>query len=349
MQRTTMIPAAPPRAIKDIFTDDENARLFAVLRAKGPWRLIAGLYFSSVEQLLAVSSAAPEFAASATLADFLTPAFRGFFGNNGVVHHEEVHDIFYSAKLLGLAKAFHGARYGAPYLFQFNIQGPSAGLDGGHFDGRSWRGMDPTNTPAWLMSVMAKSGLFDAWEVAAAQVISYYYRSDIDGGFTYWPDGPAAPPKRFMPPFWNSGFVTDNQHMFHRGEACGPRELRQLPEGMTLASVLAADDDDGWNVMTDEVSVAHYRATDMRILYHYSAHVFQDMADLKRYCDHTDDLNRDRAFDMLIDDLKRRCVRFVVPSDPENDSAFIATLTQTYALAPAHYPVDAPLELARGR
>lgn len=59
----------------------------------------------------------------------------------------------------------------------------------------------------------------------------------------------------------------------------------------------------------------------MRTLFHYSAHVFTDMADVKRYYDHTDDLTRDRACEMMIDDLKRRGVSFDMPSDPISDRA----------------------------
>jgi hypothetical protein len=344
-RRHPMIPVVPPRLIHDIFTDEENARLFGILRDEGPWRLIAAIYFKSVEELLAVSSPAAGAARPKSLSDILTPAFRGFFGNNGLVYQEEAHEIFYSRKLLDLVKAMHGARYGAPYLFQFNMQGPSHGHDPGHFDGRSWRGIDPTNNPAWLGSVMAKSGLFDAWEVKAGQVISYYYPSDVDGGFTYWPDGPDRAPRRFTAPFWNSGLVTDNQRMFHRGEACGPRDRRDVPDGLTLSSVLEADGEDGWRIVDGDRVIVRYAASEMRTLFHYSAHVFTDMADLKRYYDHTDDLTHERAFDMLMSDLKARGIRFTVPSDPFADRAFIATLTTAYAMAPDSYPVEAPLDV----
>lgn len=337
-----MTPVAPPIPLTNIFTDDENARLFNVLRTCGPWKLIAGIYFKSAEELLAVSGGGEN--EGRDLSDFITPAFRGFLGNNGIVYEESIHDIFYSQKLLDLVKGMHGARYGEPFLFQFNIQGPSPGYDGGHFDGRSWRGMDPTNTPAWLASIMAKSGLFDRWEVKAGQVISYYYDSDIDGGFTYWPEGPDRPPHRLAAPFWNSGLLTDNQRMFHRGEACGPRDRRAVPRDMALNSLLEPDGESDWKVTTNGNTVVHYAANEMRILFHYNAHVFTDMDDVKRYYDHTDDLNRDLAFEIMIDDLRRRDVAFEMPSDPANDLSFIATLTRVYAMAPTSYPEEAPLE-----
>lgn len=340
------IPVVPPRPIQGVYSETELEHLFRVLRTEGPWPLIAGLYFRSVDELLAVSGRAPDTAGDARLEDFLTPAFRGILGNNGLCYHDDLHEVFYSRKLLEPVKQMHGARYGAPYLFQFNIQGPSRGLDGGHFDGRSWRGMDPTNTPAWLMSVMAKSGLFDAWAVKAGQVITYFYDSSIDGGFTYWPDGPDGEPRRLAPPFWNSGLVTDNQHMFHRGEACGPRDRRDLPDGFGLQSRLRAVGENGWDVVNDDRVIAHYRAEEVRLLFHYSAHVFEDMNDLKRYFDHTDDLSVERALNMLMDDLRARGVPFEEPSDPLQDSAFIGTLSKTYAVSPSRFPPQAPLDSA---
>lgn len=340
------IPVAPPRLIQDVYSETELERLLGVLHTAGPWPLIAGLYFKSVDELLAVSGRAPDAKGDARLEDFLTPAFRGILGNNGLCYHDELHEIFYSRKLLDPVKQMHGARYGAPYLFQFNIQGPSHGLDGGHFDGRSWRGMDPTNTPAWLMSVMAKSGLFDHWAVKAGQVITYFYDSTIDGGFTYWPDGPDGEPQRLVPPFWNSGLVTDNQRMFHRGEACGPRERRELPAGFGLQSRLRAAGESGWDVINGDRVIAHYAAEEVRLLFHYSAHVFDDMSDLKRYFDHTDDLSVERALNMLMDDLRRRGVAFDEPSDPLRDSSFIETLSRTYAVSPSRFPPEAPLDSA---
>lgn len=346
LKRHPMIPVMAPAFLTEIFTADENARLFDVLRTRGPWRLIAAIYFKTAEELLAVSGGSNEDVGM-DFSEFLTPAFRGFFGNNGMVYEESVHDIFYSKKLLDLVKGMHGASYGAPYLFQFNIQAPSPSYDAGHFDGGSWRGMDPTNTPAWLMSVMAKSGLFDAWQVKAGQVISYYYNSDIDGGFTYWPEGPDRTPRRFAAPFWNTGILTDNQRMFHRGESFGPRDRRDIPKGMAPSTLLEPDGESDWKVTTDGRTIAHYAADEMRTLFHYSAHVFTDLADMKRYYDHTDDLTADRAFGMMIDDLKARGIAFETPTDPMNDQAFIAMLTRAYAMAPTHYPSDAPLDRRR--
>ena len=344
-RRRSMIPVVPPQLISDIFTDDENARMMDILRTKGPWRLIQAIHFNSAEEMLAVSSPSGGREEGVTLSDLLTPAFRGSFGDNGVPYIDEAHDIFYSRRLLDRVLKMHGARYGAPYTFVFNINAPSYGLDPGHVDGRSWRGLEPTTMPAWLGAVMAKSGLFGPWEVKAGQVIAWYYNSDIDGGFTYWPDGPDRAPQRLSAPIWNRGLVTENHRMFHRGEASGPPEKRDMAKGMTLNSMIEAEGEDGWRIIDGDRVLARYEANDMRMLFHYSAHVFTDMADLKRFYDHTDDLKIEQALDMLIADMKANGMPVEVPTDPLSDPDFISALTVAYASTPTSYHPDAPLQM----
>jgi len=92
-KRHPITPVAPPRLLKDIFTDDENRRLFNVLHTRGPWPMIAGIYFKTVEELLAISMPLGGEGRDFKMEDFLTPSFRGFFGNNGMPYEEEVHDI----------------------------------------------------------------------------------------------------------------------------------------------------------------------------------------------------------------------------------------------------------------
>ena len=59
----------------------------------------------------------------------------------------------------------------------------------------------------------------------------------------------------------------------------------------------------------------------------------------------TDDLTAEKVFDILGDDLTRRGIEFEFPADPMTDRDFIALLTNTYAMAPAEYPADAPLDV----
>ncbi len=228
IERHPMIPIAPPVLIEDFYTPEEIDTIFSVIRAKGPWRLILAHHFSSTEEYLAISGG-KDRKPDAKLSDFVAPVFRGFLANDGVVFHPELHDIYFGRKLLDTARSLHGAKYGMAHDLLFNLCGPSHSFDAGHFDTGRFRGMGLFNTPIWLLAIMTKSGLFDEWEVKTAQVLTYFARSDVDGGFTYWPQGPDKAPERLTAPFWNTTFLTDNSRMYHRREANGRRDQRDYP------------------------------------------------------------------------------------------------------------------------
>ncbi len=342
-RRHPMTPITSPTVVNDVYTQDEIDTLFGIVRRNGPWSLILAHHFSSTEEYLAISGG-KDRNSNATLADFTAPTFRGYLAQEGVALQDEAHEIYFSRKLLEPIKEMHGAKYGLAKNMLFNACGPSHSFDAGHFDTGSWRGVDLTNAPVWLLAVMAKSGLFDAWEVKTGQVIIYFYDSDVDGGFTYWPDGPDMRPRRLPAPFWNTGILTDNSRMYHRREANGPRARRDVPD-LRMDSLLEADGDDEWVIRNGDTEIARYHDQDMRMLFHYTALVFDDLADVKRYLDHTDDLTLDKVFDIFMADLKARGIRFTEPSDPMNDNEFIALLTDTYAMAPEEYPAEAPLDV----
>jgi len=326
-----MTPVVPPKVMQDVFTPDETATLFSVLRTNGPWPQLLSHHFENAEQLFATSGG--KRPGKDKLSDYLTPVFRDYLADAGIVFEHEVHEIFYSRRLLELVKGMHGAAYASPRSFLFNITTPSEAGSGAHFDGCAFRGMDPTNSPIWLLSVMAKSGLFDSYEVKSGQVVTYFYDLDIDGGFTYWPDGPDAPPQHIAAPWWNKGILTDNQRMFHRGESSGDPSLRAKPDGLGLDSSIEAIDG-GWAVKNGDEVLAEYENRQVRILFHYSANVYRDKDELIKVKDHADDLTADRVIDVLLDDARRRGTPIEAPSDRLSDPEFIKAISTVYAMAP---------------
>jgi len=342
VRRHPLTPTVRPTVIQDLYTPDETARLFGVLREHGPWPLIVAQHFSSTEEYLAVSGGRTR-RPDAKLSDFAAPVFRGYLGKEGVVLYEEIRDIYFGRRLLDHARRIHGAEYGLSQHMLFNIGVPSHSFDAGHFDSPNWRGITSVSTPIWLLSVMAKSGLFDPWEVRTAQVVTYFYASDQDGGFTFWPDGPDRPPARIPAPFWNTGILSENSKMYHRREPNGPRGRRDTPE-LVLESLLHSVDGQ-WVIRNGDREIGRYSEAETRTLFHYTALLFEDLADVNRYLDHTDDLTLDKVFDMLGDDLTRRGVTFSFPADPISDPEFISLLTEAYAMAPADYPAEAPLDV----
>ena len=66
-----------------------------------------------------------------------------------------------------------------------------------------------------------------------------------------------------------------------------------------------------------------------------------DLEELKCARDHTDDVTHEMAFDILIDDMRRRGVMFDVPSDPMTDKVFIALLNDEYGIdQPLYMPPE---------
>jgi hypothetical protein len=205
--------------------------------------------------------------------------------------------------------------------------------------------MGIANTPTWLLGVMGKSGLFQPWAVKLAEVIVWFQQDGEDGGFTYWPDGPLAAPQRLAPPLWNRGVVTHNTAMYHRGESNGPREERANPKGLSFDSTFSGDPADSgrWRIQTGDQVVARYTTDQLRLLVHWDAELYTDLADLKKHVDHLDDLTPEHVFEKFVADLRAKGVAFEIPSDPMHDRAFIGLLAQTYDVGPVSYPAEAPV------
>jgi len=338
-------PIAPPRVIDGMLSEEQIATVVGLIRRHGPWDLILKHHFRSLEELVATTTGGRPLDPNASLDAFVTPTFRGFFANGGVCLYEEAEPLLYERRFLAWAREYWGAKYAQPMKVLFNANGPALNSDPGHLDSPRFRGMGLVNTPTWLLSVMGKSGLFRPWQIKLAEVITWLWPGSEGGGFTYWPDGPLAAPKRLAPPLWNRGVVVQNTAMLHRGESNGPPERRANPKGLTFDSTFSADPagENRWQIRTGERVIARYASDELRLLLHWDAEVYSNLADLKRHVDHEDDLNPDRVFESFVRDLEARGVRFEMPSDPMRDPRFIAVLAQTYDLAPSAYPPEAPV------
>ncbi len=341
-------PASPPRELDNVYTEDQLQRLLGVVRSSGPHKLIIAHHFANVDELIATMSGSFPEGFTPTMDMFLTPTFRNYMANYSTCLYPELFDCFYNERFLDLAKRYWSARYARPTQLLFNVNGPCANTDPGHLDSPSFRGVRHENSPTWLCSVMAKSGLFRDYLIKMAQVITWWSH-DPNSGFTYWPDGPRAVPRRLAAPVYNRGVLVQNEMMVHRGEANGPLD-QQFPAGLDFTSVFSGDPQsaDHWIVATGDKTIARYHTDDLRFLVHWSAEVFEDLAELKKNMDHTDDLTVERVFDALIKDVRARGVSIEIPSDPLHDPVFIRTLNSVYDIgAPLIYPLEAPVSPLR--
>jgi hypothetical protein len=326
-------PAAPPRILESVYSDDEFERMFDVVKNYGPWKSIIANHFDSVDEVIATITGNVDPNHGLTLDDIASAHFRGFFGKNSVCFYPELEDIFYNSRFLAEAKSYWNAQYAKPTLMLFNICGPhNTGL-APHLDAVTFRGIRIENTPVWLQNMMGKSGLFRDHIVKMAQVITWWYRGS-PGGFTYWPDGPLGPPQNLEMPMWNRGVVVQNELMFHRGDPVGPPEDREI-EGLKNRSLFGYDQaDDNWVITTDGSVIKRYRPDQARLLVHWNAEVYSDMAEVEKVMDHSDDLTLERVVNTFLADLRARGVDVAEPSDPLRDVDFMQALMGTYDVAP---------------
>ncbi|MAG33064.1 MAG: hypothetical protein CL908_19470 [Deltaproteobacteria bacterium] len=335
-------PLAGPRVLEGAYTDDQHDRLLDVVRRCGPWKLIIAHHFESAEELIATTSGSLSEGVTPTLDMFLSPVFRGFLTYGKVCLYPEIQDCFYNPRFLDLVRDYWKAEYAEPDSMLFNIQGPCTGGGSPHLDATRFRGMTMEDTPVWLMNTMAKSGLFKRWQARKAQVIAWYYKGRIGGGFTYWPDGPHEPPKQIHAPMWGRAVVVENEMMFHTAEACGPVSQR-MPERLAFDSRMEPDPDveGGWRITTEGEMIQRIPQEEFRFLLHWGANLYMDLDELKRALDHTDDITHERVFDIFIEDLRARGVDFEMPSNPLTDKSFIGVLNDVYGIdRPLHFPPE---------
>ncbi len=341
-------PVTEPRLVEGAYTNDQHERLLDVVRKNGPWKLIIAHHFQSAEELIATTSGMLPEGVEPTLDMFLSPVFRGFLSYNEVCLHPEIQDCFYNPRFLDLVRDYWGAQYAEPDGMLFNIQGPCTGGGSPHVDATRFRGITLENTPVWLMNIMVKTGLFKRWQARKAQVVTWYYKGSIGGGFTYWPDGPHEQPKQIHAPMWGRAAVVENEMMLHTAEACGPASQR-MPQGLALHSLMEPDPDSygDWRITTDGEVIQQIPEEEFRFLVHWGANVYMDFNELKTTLDHTDDITHEMIFEILLADLSKRDVSFEAPSDPLTDKSFIELLNDVYGIErPLYFPPEPEENLA---
>jgi hypothetical protein len=335
-----LTPVSPPRVLDDVYTIDQYERMLAVIQREGPWPGIIAHHFETVDEVIATTTGVVPEGHGLTLDDIATAQFRGFFGENSVCFHPELHDVFYNPGFLEQARSYWNAEYAKPTMMLFNICGPHESIPVPHLDAVTFRGVRIENTPVWMQNIMGKSGLFTDHVVKMAQVITWWYRG-AEGTFTYWPDGPLREPRTLGTPIWNRGVVVQNEMMFHRGDPVGRPDERPI-EGLAHRSLFSyRPDQDDWVITTDDRVIRRYAPEEIRLLVHWNAEVYRDMDELRRAMDHTDDLTHDRVVDTFLADLRARGVAVAEPSDPFHDVEFIQTLMNTYTIAPTIDWIDA--------
>ena len=142
------------------------------------------------------------------------------------MHIPGVDGILHNERLIAAAGEVFDAEIVRPQIVFSNLTAPMP-QNRKHTDVPTFRGVERSQYPAWVVNAMAMSGLFERWRVKVATAVAWYYDGP-NGGFSYWPDGGDAPEVTIEPPS-NTAVVGDNDFMFHRVEAVGDGRFELIP------------------------------------------------------------------------------------------------------------------------
>lgn len=133
---------------------------------------------------------------------------------------------------------------------------------GGHTDVPAFRGVDRTCYPISLLQVMGHSQLFERYRVFIATAVAWFYPG-ADGGFEYWPEGPAAASRVHEGEIYNTAIVGDNDFMYHRVRPTGSPEGGLLG-GMTLDTRLERAGASDWQIVEGDSILASFDYAQIR-------------------------------------------------------------------------------------
>ena len=226
-------------------------------------------------------------------------------GIEAVLHHE---------RIVAAAKLIHDAEIVVPNIVFANVVVPGQEL-APHTDVPEFIGCNRKTMPQWLVVVMLRSGLFDAWRVKIATTVSWL-TAGVGGAFACWPSGPDGDVIE-VSPTPNSSFTIDNCNVVHAVDRFGPAdaELALLRPGMTLDFAI-----DTKSIVTapSGEEIARYSIDDLRVALVWKGYCFEDERALIRWQQQHEELTIDVVISRLVDDLRERGrIGRVVPQSPE--------------------------------
>ncbi len=223
---TTDLAPRPPVTVTGVLDNPELA--WSLCEANGPYRHVLLSLREFAASLEAYKDAARNGSSDAVgvMVDdelMTMPIYRGDWVSARATHIAGVDDVLHNARLITAAQQVFDAEVVRPLIVFSNLTAPMP-QNRKHTDVPTFRGVDRSQYPAWVVQGMASSELFERWRVKIATAVAWYYDGP-NGGFSYWPDGGAAPEVTIEPPS-NTAVVGDNDFMYHRVEAVGDGRVR---------------------------------------------------------------------------------------------------------------------------
>jgi len=329
----TLIDAAPrPPVTVDAVLDDA-ALAWQLCERNGPYAhvLMLAEFAASMQAYRdAATSGSPDAVGVVQGTEFLTmPIYRGNWAFAGQPHIDGVDAVLHNERLIEAARTVFDAEIVRPQIVYSNLTAPMP-QNRKHTDVPTFRGVQRADYPAWVVSGMAASGLFERWRVKMATAVAWYYDGP-NGGFSYWPDGADAPEITIEPPS-NTAVVGDNDFMFHRVEAVGDGGPANVLDAMVpIDSLLDFGADRRWRITKDDREFAEYAPDQIRISISWKAECFHDAEDARVYDEHVDDITFEQVHAMWRADCEARGVPLPPTDDPIGDPAFSAAIAAAYS------------------
>ncbi|MCB1028956.1 MAG: hypothetical protein KDB24_14490 [Microthrixaceae bacterium] len=262
----------PPIVLDEVVENPEAVRELA--RSNGPYWQPGRMLMSSGSVRETAGGTAGDVGIEANL---VGPVFRGDWafgeplidGADPLLHHRGFIDA---------AAAMYRTDQVVPEQVYVNLTTPVPRSGFSHTDIPEFRGAYRSNTPAWLLSAMGVSGLFEAERIPIVTAVAWFYRGDA-GGLRYWPTGPDGPSVHHTDT-WNSAVVGDNDFMPHEVQRVGPRGV-SAPDGLTIDSELAWNDQ-RWEIIDRSEVVHAYDDDQVRLSLSWKAKVYADAGERRR-------------------------------------------------------------------
>ncbi len=320
---TQQLPRRPV-VIDRVF--DDPAVVEALLRAHQPYWPVQR-YTSTNAEYATLSGT------RTSSAPIVAPVFRGDWARMGEVR-EGIEPLLHHEPFVDAAQRLFDAEIVRPHTVYVNLTWQLPFEQGrGHTDIPAFRGFDRGTVPIAFLTLLGQSGLFEAERIKVATAVSWFYEGD-DGGFEYWPDGPAAPSAVHDHDIHNTGIVGDNDFMWHRVRPTGRPEDGMVT--LTLDDELHTDDGRSWWIESEGERLAEFDRSRVRVSLSWKADAFTDDDDRRRHDEHLDDLDLAEVLRRLSDDLEARGIDPTPPDpdDPFHDEGFLDRLIDAYM----HYP-----------
>jgi len=326
MTTTDTVPRAPV-TVTGVLDDPELA--WRLCETNGPYAHVLMLreFAASLDAYReAARRGSPEAVGVLVDDELMTmPIYRGDWVSSREVHIEGVDDVLHNERLVAAAGQVFDAEIVRPQIVYSNLTAPMP-QNRKHTDVPTFRGVERSQYPAWVVSAMAASGLFERWRVKVATAVAWYYEGP-NGGFSYWPAGGDAPEVTIEPPS-NTAVVGDNDFMYHRVEAVGDGRFELVP----IDSLLSFDAaDTRWQITKGDRAFGEFGRDDIRISISWKAECFHDADDARTFDEHLDDITFEQVLAIWRADCAARAVPLPDSADSLADPTFAAAVAAAYA------------------